>query len=121
MTYDLTRCLLYLVPGAQFGTTGNDYALTEWKGPGVMPTEAECIAAWPLVQAQDAADAQAADMANANETTIKGQALTALDTNKVFLAINSPTNAQNAAQIKALTRQMNGLIRLVIRKLDGVG
>ena len=60
MTYDLHDCLLYLRPGAAFGTTDNDYALTEWKGPGTMPTESECIAAWPLVQAEQAREIERA-------------------------------------------------------------
>ncbi len=121
MTYDLTACLIYLRPGAQFGTTGNDYALTEWQGPGTLPTEAECETAWPAVQAQRAADAQAAVTAATNGATIRQQALAALDANATFLALATPTAAQNAAQIKALTRQNNGLIRLVLGKLDSVG
>ena len=64
-------------------------------------------------------DEQAARTESANETTIRDKATTALGTNTTFLGITSPTNAQNAAQIKALTRQVNGLIRLAIRKLDG--
>ena len=37
--------------------------------------------------------------------------------NKTFLAISAPTNAQNAAQIKQITRQVNRLIRLAINDL----
>ena len=67
-----------------------------------------------------AADARAAARTEAaNETTIRDKATTALGTNTTFLGLTSPTNAQNAAQIKALTRQVNGLIRLTIRRLDG--
>ena len=65
------------------------------------------------------ADELTARTGAANETTIRAKATTALGTNTTFLGINSPTNAQNAAQIKALTRQVNGLIRLTIRRLDG--
>lgn len=54
-----------------------------------------------------------------NRTTIEQQATAALDTNRTFLAIASPTAAQNAAQAKALTRQMNGIIRLLLNRLDG--
>lgn len=43
----------------------------------------------------------------------------ALSNNRSFLNLSSPTNAQNAAQLKALTRQMNYLIRIVIGDLDG--
>ena len=60
-----------------------------------------------------------ADAANANDTTIREQANTALDNNRTYLAIASPTNAQVAAQVRGLTQQMNGVIRLVLGKLDG--
>jgi len=50
--------------------------------------------------------------------TLTDQATTALVNNRSFLAIASPTNAQNAAQIKALTRQMNALIRMTLNQLD---
>lgn len=65
------------------------------------------------------AQEQANDTANANRTTIQTQAINALATNRTFLAIASPTNAQNAAQVKALTRQNNGIIRLLLNQLDG--
>jgi len=57
--------------------------------------------------------------ATANRATIQQQATTALDTNRTFLAIASPTNAQTLAQVKALTRQNQGIIRLLLNQLDG--
>ena len=60
----------------------------------------------------------ASDTAATNNTTLRDQARTALDTNTTFLAVASPTNAQVVAQVKALTRQCNGLIRLTIGALD---
>lgn len=53
-----------------------------------------------------------------NRSTIFAQAVQALTDNAAFLAIGSPSAAQNAAQVKALTRQTNKLIRLVIGRLD---
>lgn len=64
------------------------------------------------------ADELAVRTATTNRTTIEGQALTALADNTTFLAISVPTNAQTLAQVKALTRQTNKLIRLVINKPD---
>lgn len=55
---------------------------------------------------------------DANEATIRSQAGQALATNGAFLAFNNPTNAQVVAQVKALTRQNNGLIRLALRRFD---
>ena len=41
------------------------------------------------------------------------KASNAIAANVTYLAIASPTNAQNLAQIRALTRQTNALMRLV--------
>lgn len=57
--------------------------------------------------------------AEANRDTIETQAAAALAANAAFIALASPSAAQNAAQIKALTRQVNKLIRLVLGRLDG--
>ena len=54
----------------------------------------------------------------ANRETIKAQAHTALQANRDFLALSSPTNAQTLAQVKALTRQNIGIIRLLLGQLD---
>lgn len=66
-----------------------------------------------------AAAADAAESEQVNESTLKQQASQAWSSNKDYLALATPTNAQVAAQVKALTRQMNGVIRLVTRRLDG--
>lgn len=60
-----------------------------------------------------------ADRDNTNAATIRQQANNALDNNRTYLAIASPTNAQVLAQVRSLTQQMNGVIRLVLGKLDG--
>ena len=54
----------------------------------------------------------------ANKLTLEEKALQALDINKAFLSLASPTNAQLATQLKALTRQSSGVIRLLLNKLD---
>ena len=56
---------------------------------------------------------------NANRESIKAQAKNALESNRDFLALQSPTNAQTLAQVKALTRQNIGVIRLLLNELDG--
>lgn len=55
----------------------------------------------------------------ANETTLRERALAALDTNRAYIARTSPTAAQTAAQVKALSQQNNSLIRLLLGRLDG--
>lgn len=53
-----------------------------------------------------------------NEKTLLDRAGQALTSNREFLDVAAPTNAQSLAQIKALTRQVNALIRLVTKNLD---
>lgn len=53
-----------------------------------------------------------------NAETIVERAGTALANNAEYLALGTPTNAQAAAQIEALTRQVNALIRLVLNRFE---
>jgi len=57
----------------------------------------------------------------ANIVTLIGRARTALNTNSTFLALGSPTNAQVLAQVQALTRQSNGLIKQMLGDTDLTG
>lgn len=60
--------------------------------------------------------------ANTTAATITTQATTALGVNRTFLALATPTNAQVVAQVRALTRQNNGIIRLLVNRaslIDG--
>jgi expansin (peptidoglycan-binding protein) len=68
---------------------------------------------------QAAINAHVAIDEQANRATLEQQAATALTGNRDFLALASPTNAQVVAQVKALTRQNNGVIRLILGRLDG--
>jgi hypothetical protein len=56
--------------------------------------------------------------AETNGATMRERAETALESNRTFLALASPTQAQTLTEVKALARQMNGLIRLVLGQLD---
>lgn len=59
-------------------------------------------------------DADNTDPTVANAITLLGRAQTALTNNATFLAIGSPTNAQTLAQVQALTRQVDALIRFLL-------
>lgn len=54
----------------------------------------------------------------ANRQTLQQRAQAALAANGTYLAIGSPTAGQNAAQVQALTKQCNGIIRLLLGALD---
>ena len=59
-------------------------------------------------------------VARKNEATIRDRMRTALAVNDTYIARTSPTNAQTVAQVKALSRQNNAIIRLLLRQLDSV-
>jgi hypothetical protein len=50
--------------------------------------------------------------------TIEEQFAAAFVSNKAFLEIVTPTNVQVLAQVRALTRQMNGIGMLVANRFD---
>lgn len=50
--------------------------------------------------------------------TLEGKVVSALASNDTFLAMVSPTAAQVATQVKALTRQVNTLGRILLGQLD---
>lgn len=54
-----------------------------------------------------------------NRDAIEAQARQALAANRTYIAIASPTAAQTTAEVKALARQNNGLIRLLLGLFDG--
>lgn len=55
---------------------------------------------------------------NVNAATLIAKGANAISSNLTYLAVASPTTAQAAAQIAALTRQVDALIRLACSLLD---
>lgn len=82
---------------------------TEWDAAGNQTVSRQLTTA----EAAELASIDAEQTQVANRTTNKAQALTALATNTTYLAIVSPTQAQAVAQVAALTRQMDGVIRFL--------
>lgn len=58
------------------------------------------------------------DTAATNGDTLRSAIAAALTANRTFLGLASPSNAQTLAQVRALTRQVNALARLVAGLLD---
>lgn len=53
-----------------------------------------------------------------NRAALLSKAQAAIQTNATYLALAAPTAAQSQAQVAALTRQVNALIRIVAQLLD---
>jgi hypothetical protein len=54
-----------------------------------------------------------------NADALRQAAADALATNRTYVGLATPTAAQTTAQVKALSRQVNALIRLALGQLDG--
>ncbi len=93
---------------ADTATTTSDRSLTVVAG---VPTETWTPRPWTT-------DELTARTVAGDETTLRDRATSALATNTTYLALATPTNAQVVAQVKALTQQVNALIRLAVRALD---
>jgi hypothetical protein len=57
---------------------------------------------------------------DANRSTLRDRAGQALATNAAYLALTNPTAAQNTAHLRAVTRECNALIRLLLERLNDV-
>ena len=83
---------------------------TEWDAQGVQSSQRSYT-----TEENTAADARAAAaLLVSNATTLRDRAAAALSSNADFLANASPTNAQAVTQVRALTRQVNAIIRLLV-------
>lgn len=58
---------------------------------------------------------------DANEQKILAKASAAIEDNRAFLALESPTSPQALVQVQNLTRQVTGLLKLKVRDLDQEG
>ncbi|MBK6556087.1 MAG: hypothetical protein IPG16_02355 [Comamonadaceae bacterium] len=87
--------------------------LTTWSATGTLTG----TRAYTPAEAAEADERVMVRTSTTNGAALLAKAATALTNNAAFLAVASPTNAQAVAQVKALTRQVNALIRLARRDL----
>jgi hypothetical protein len=103
------------------------YGVTDTQQPADTPTHThdrsvELVAGVPTVVWTQRPKTQTEidnETEQTNAQTIRQQAEAALAANNTFLGLGTPTNAQNEAQLVAITRQVNKLIRLAVNKFDG--
>ncbi len=111
---ELKACGYYRYePADPPSTTGSQVAVRV--GPVYDPQTDTVIDTWTV--RDKTTNEVATDTARTNQTTLTAQALDALATNRAFIA-STPTNTQVVAAVKALARQNNGLIRLLLGRLD---
>lgn len=98
--------------GTQAGEPASGY--TAWDAQGVVTLQR-------ALTAQETATLAAQDTATTtavNQSTLQQKAQAALTTNTTYLAIGSPSNAQVATQVQALTKECSAVIRLLLNQLD---
>lgn len=95
----------YIGPGAEVSGPDADgsYVVTCDMEESALRQIVDCLEATQAIERQRRALANGARSAIAD--------------NRDYLALTAPTNAQSVAQVKALTRQMSNLIRLVVPEL----
>ena len=86
-----------------------DGAGTQVSQRPLMPSEATDIQAREL-----------ASIADANAESIRTKASQALTANATYLAIPAPTATEVRTQTELLTKEVNGLIRLLLNQLDDI-
>lgn len=93
-----------------------------WTGPPLEAVGTKVITPVGTTDAilQTAVTAAAASFVDlqANLQSLLQKAQTALTANQTYLGIASPSNAQVVAQVAALTRQVNALIRMAANQLS---
>lgn len=55
-----------------------------------------------------------------NLLTLEDKSIKAMNVNRTFLSLDSPTNAQILSEVKNLARQTNVVIRLLLKQLDDI-
>lgn len=85
--------------------------------PNVTAANTAAIQALVNAYAFDPAWIAPAGTPPANQAVLLAKAQAALASNATFLALAAPTQAQAVAQVQALTRQVNALVKLALGRL----
>lgn len=115
----IAESLLYLLPDAKFTVRGDDYAQIVWMDARPLPSQAECEAAWPLVQARDAAAAQATSTANTNGANLKAAIAGWQVDHRNYRNTPTPTVAQRKAWEDKAASNLIALNRFLLNDLSG--
>ena len=90
--------------------------VTRWDDAGAQLDQR----AYTPAEKADKAARAATETKQANTRTVEDRARAALTANATFRALQSPTNAQVLAQVRRLTAECSGLIRLMLNELDTI-
>lgn len=93
---------------------------TAWDIGGAVTVQRALTPA-EVTQLAAADAAPVADLSGQRAATISGNAEAALAVNAAFLANGSPSSVEVVAQVRVLTRECSGLIRLLLGRLDSSG
>jgi hypothetical protein len=109
---------------------GGNLILTERWSNATQPTDPAPAGYWQIdasgaiLAARALTSSETAMLASldatqgANQATLRTQAQAALAGNRTYLGLASPSNVQVAVQVKALTQQIQALIRLALSQFD---
>lgn len=110
----LNKTISALAPidGVSVGTSGDSATCRiDFQAVATAPQRTAAQSALAAFDWSDAATDVWMDAQHPNRTTLRQQAAAAVAANNVYLAIASPSNAQAAAQVRALTQQMTAVIK----------
>lgn len=104
------------IDGVAVRTPGDSATVRiDFKASATNAQKTAAAAALTAFDWSDAAQVAWEAAQNPDKDGLVKAAAQAIADNDAFIAIASPSNAQNAAQIKALTRQVNRLIKRTIQ------
>jgi len=127
MSEQVTQTVLRQAPDGSWWKVNPDRTMTpsnqngdDLGSPVPWTLEVDAVFADASEYSVESAQTQANSAQQQNLATLAANSQTALQNNSAFLAIGSPSNAQVLAQVRALTRQMNALIRITTKSLQDI-